>query len=456
MRRNGMATLRAAARGAAKPRQLEIKAVQSPWFHERRALEVFRTLGDCWNHRADPLRGGFCAGLTPPQRISTPTALRADPLKLGHYFFFQALTMRGGINSDDAFRSTRILWEHYPHLFDPRTVAAMPEAEFIRAIREVARKFQGADSEKGAGTYSYKLKEHVDNWRENADALIRAFDGDIRNVYRTDPPHAHRPEASRFEATFRGVAGAFAGMQRKIFSLLTMWLQEFGLVEEFPLPLIVDFHCLRILFEHEIILAPFARLGPGTTKNRARRRPPGMRRYPAVRISNRLVDAVIRWSEGFLVRHGLNSYPVSHGLWFLSRELCADYYGNTSFAKQKPKRRAVTARLVTDEELRSVTSWPASYRDSCRFCPVEATCRVRIPAGPYYDWGVMVRAGEHLTYPGRAPELVPGWRWLPARFRNAKARNGLGRRPPPSPPLTNGDQLLLFPRRKRRVAQSKP
>ncbi|MBI4099324.1 hypothetical protein HY442_02260 [Candidatus Parcubacteria bacterium] len=450
-----MATLRLRKRGAAKPRQLELTSVnpRGPWFNERRALEVFRVLADCWEHRDDPLRGGFYAGLTAPQQIYTPSVLRADPIKLGQYLFFQSLTMRGGINSDDAFRSTRILWEHHPHLFDPHIVAAMPEAKFFRAIREVARDFQGADSEKGAGTYSYKLEEHVDNWRENAGTLIRIFDGDIQNVYRAVTSREHRPEASRFEATFRAVDGTFAGMQRKIFSLLTLWLQEFGLVERFALPLIVDFHCLRILFEHEILLAPFARLGPGNTKNRARRRPPGMRRYPAVRVSNRLVDAVIRWSEDFLVRHGLDSYPVSHGLWFLSRELCADYYGNKSFAKSDRKRRAVTARLVKDEELRSVTSWPMSYRDSCRFCPVEATCRIRIPAGPYYDWGVMVRAGEHLTYPGRAPELMPGWRQLPGRYRNAKSRRGLARRPAAKPRAQNGHQLKLFQARKRQPGQ---
>lgn len=444
-----MATSRRTERGAAKPRQLELKALRphGPWFNERRALEVFRTLAECWEGRADPIRGGFLAGLVVPQQAYTPTCLRSDPVKFGHYLFFQALTMRGGINSDDAFRATRMLWTQHPHLFDPVVVAQMPEAEFFRAIRRTAREFQGADSAEGAGTYSYKLEEHVDHWRENAGRLNRDFGGDVRAIY---------AGVRGFEEGFGRVDGVFGGMRRKIFSLLTMWLQEFGLIPKFPLPLIVDFHCLRVLFEQEILLAAAFRLGPGKSKNPARRRPSALRSYRAVRITERLVDEVTWWSQDFLIRHRLDSYAVSHGLWFLSRELCAAYHGNKSFGKPDPKRRAVTARLVTDEELRVLDNWPRNYRDPCRFCPVETTCKVRIPAGPYYDWGVMVQTGEHVPYPGRKQELAADWRWLPALFRNAKARNGLARRPPASPPPTSDNQLLLFPRQKRRGNRPKP
>lgn len=448
-----MATSRRTERGAAPPRQLELTALRphGPWFNERRALEVFRVLAHSWENRDDALCGGFYAGLIPPQQEYTPDELRGKPLELGRYFFFQALTMRGGINSVDAFRATRMLWEKHPVLFDPVQVVETPEAEFLRAIRQTAHELQGARGTKGAGTYSYKLEENVNHWRENARRLIKEFGGDIRTIYQG---------VRGFEEGFARVDGVFKGMRRKIFSLLTMWLQEFGLIPEFALPIIVDFHCLRVLFEQEILLARPFRLGPGKSKNPARRRPPALRNYLAVRITERLVDEVIWWSQDFLIRHRLDAYAVSHGLWFLSRELCAAYHGNKSFGTPDPKRRAVTARLVTDEELRAMRAWPRTYRDPCRFCPVEDTCRVRIPAGPYYDWGVMVHAGAHIPYPGRRDELATDWRWLPARFRNAKARNGLARRPTATPkPVPNNNQLQLFltrTRRKRQASQDKP
>ena len=128
-------------------------------------------------------------------------------------------------------------------------------------------------------------------------------------------------------------------------------------------------------------------------------------------------------------------YDVAHGLWYLSRTLCASYQGNRSKEKRLEGRRTITEFLVDAEALKRGEGWPKNYRDPCRFCPVERTCKVAIPSGPYFDWGVMVKAGRHVRYPFRQKRFGGiSWRAMPGSFRSSKNRqlvstngNGNGR-----------------------------
>lgn len=400
-------------------------------FNNFLAGKVFHTLARMWQGR-----DGIFSGLQAPQQRDVPKELREETRaqELCQYLFFQALSMRGGVNSDDAFHLTAELWNMHPELFCPSKAMTTEEKAFIAAVKEAAAKMHPLLSEKGkrAGAYSYLLGEHARHWRENAAALVKHFDGDIRTAY-----HG----ISSFEESFGRVEKKFKGMRRKIFALLTMWLQEFSLIEGFPLPVIVDFHCLRFLAQQRIITVKMKPLGPGKSTRPERQRARALQKLPALHVTEALINTVMSWSEGFLKTCGLSSYDVSHALWFLSRELCASYYGNRSFARQLGPRRSITARIVPDKELKTISGWPKTYKDLCRYCPFENTCKMRIPAGPYFDFGRLVNAGRHIVYPGRSLPLDP--QWLPELPVAGKSPSSVRQKPPPDK-VTNSRQGFLF------------
>ena len=201
-------------------------------------------------------------------------------------------------------------------------------------------------------------------------------------------------------------------MRRKIFSLLVSWLIEFGLIGQFHIPLIVDFHVLRALLQLGILNVSWRPLGKGNPKIEARRRPRALWKCPSVRISETLVNEVIHWSYEFLLENNLSPFHVHNALWNLSRVLCAQYYGNKSFSvarkdKKQGKRYGITASLVDANALARGIGWPKGYRDLCRSCPQEKYCELAIAAGPYYDWGALLISGRHVIYPYRNG-VLPG------------------------------------------------
>jgi|SRR3989344_183099 len=366
--------------------------------NEKRALLFFQTLGDWWREKK-----GFYAGQIQPQLVWLPDGIRDNPIKLGDWFFCVALPMRGGINSDDAFRFMYELYADRSDLFDPYITMHLKPEEIALATEKVAARIHpgGSQGEKKKGTFSYQSYQHEKIWIYNAKMLVEHWGGDLRNIF---------DGALDFEKAFARVdhkrsAKGFRGMRRKIFSLMTMWLMEFKLILEFDLPLIIDFHAIRELLSHEILEVEFKELGPGKPKNKERLRPESLWKLPSIHITEGFVDQVILWSLAFLKKHRkvLKQYDVAHGKWFLSRVLCAAYYGNKSFEQKHEDgiRRGLTERVVADEELKNPRNWPMRYRDPCRLCPVEKTCKARFPQGPYFDWGAMVKAGRHLDFPLR-------------------------------------------------------
>lgn len=398
-------------------------------FDEARALSVFATCGEWYRERR-----GFYARLVPPQQAHTPPAVRKDPVSLGAWFSCAAVAMRGGINSEAAFIFLEELYTRSPFLFTPEFASGLTVEEFVAEVRATARAIhnngRGSFGKKQAGTLSYKLEEHADAWIENAAALTKCWRGDVREIFR---------DVATFEEAYARVRSErgperpenFSGMQRKIFSLLALWLQEFGLIRSLPLPLIVDFHANRLLLQQRVVVPQWEPLGEGRSKEPALRRPANLAAYPAVHVTKEFVGKVIAWSLEFLARHCLSAHDVSHGVWFLSRELCASYFGNRSFTKEVEtgdgrKLRRVQ-RFVDPARLATVDGWPKQYRDPCALCPVESTCALAIPNGSYYDWGRMVNAGPHVSYPGRAyhPLLLPGidWRGFPSSFPSGKQKH---------------------------------
>lgn len=374
-------------------------------FDKGRAREVFTVLTAAYAERQ-----GIFGQVVLPQDRWPPAKERhllGNGKELANWFFFVALPMRGGVLSEEPFKVWWELRKEAPELFTPELIVREWSAADIEKIlkRTVRRRKNGGEltlADEDGEIAGYKTGEHADSWYNNAAALLRRWDGDARNIFEG---------VTDFEEAFarvdyeRNKADGIKGMRRKIFSLLTIWLQEKKLIPIFPTPIPVDFHALRILWATEIVTGSdwetLYKPKPG--------QPEQLCGKPAVRVTEPFMDQVAVWSQRFLADNGFSHLAVNPALWFLSRTLCAELFQNSV-------RESGYLFVDTDDLRRNPQLWPRKYKNPCLYCSVERFCWWAIPSGPYYKWGLLIKIGERVPYP--QANLFPGfWRNVPPKFR---------------------------------------
>ncbi len=396
-------------------------------FNEERALKLFTVLTDYWRNK----KGIFTDITLPQDRYPLP----ADPIAAARWFFFAAITQRGGVVSEDPFKWLWSLWEAYPEVYDPHEVARSWTAEKIaeKFIQVVKAKnlngsmpthtqtllWPGSDLRiprqkrirpKSQEKAFYKLEEFANSWYQNALALARHWGGDLRNVFWG---------VTEFEEAFRRIdykraptTVSFGGMRRKIFSLLVIWLQEKNLIPQFPGPIPVDFHAIRVLVSTGVIDAKgFTPFIPRKAEQES------LRGRLALQITERVTDEIALWSQRFCAKNGFSHMDINPAVWVLSRELCAQQLQNSG---RENSDGSVT--LVDAKELqRNPTLWPEEYRDACSRCPIESLCVRTLPNRPYYRWGVAMTA-ERIPFPHHILRgtVLPGIRHCDLVFVEAR------------------------------------
>lgn len=371
-------------------------------FDEKKAKEVFAILDEKWQN----LRGIFENVILPQDQ---QVIEYNESKELANFLFYGSLFMRGGVNSDDAFKWVFRLKEKFPKMFIPELVCFISSNEIEEVFLEVTKSIlNGKSSGKiGAGALSYKIKENSQNWHKNSLVLVKKWNGDIRNVYK-GCSGGYRD----FETAFlridsnKHVGLGFNGMRRKIFSLLTIMLQDAELIPLFPTPIPVDFHVFRVLLNTNIIsgeiLKPLAQ---------NKRYPTQLIGKPAIRVSEKLVDTVHKWSQKFISKNSFSHLYINPALWVLSRSLCSKHKQATS-----EKNRTVfmeNEKLVKNPEL-----WGGRYRNPCGCCPIENYCDGIVPSAPYYKWGLLVRF-DRVPY---HTSNLPGIFWSDFSFNAYKRR----------------------------------
>lgn len=366
-------------------------------FDEKRAYEVFSILDKLWVNG----EGVFKDILLPQDIWPIPN----DDKKLANYYFFCALAMRGGIISEDPFRWFYELLQRYPEMYDPKTVAEKWNPQKIEsAIKEVTKIILGdnAVGEKEVGVIGYKLDQHSQNWFANAKTLHENWGGDLRNVYWG---------VSEFEEAFRRVdyrvnAYGFGGMRRKIFSLLTIWLQEKHLINVFPTPLPVDFHCLRILWASGIIDIK------AEVPNAVKQYYPTFAGNPSIRVNESFIDMITRWSQKFLQKSGISHLHINPAVWVLSRDLCSTHIQNGS--------RGEGTILFDDKAMnKKPHKQLLKHKEPCEYCPIEHLCDGVLPAATYYRRGVLMRL-KRSVFAGHLPGV--DWKALAGEKLETKRR----------------------------------
>lgn len=379
-------------------------------FNEKIALEVFRILDDAWANK----KGIFSDIILPQDLWISKNLWKSFSEKdQANFLFYGSLPMRGGLVSEDPFKWLWALRQKFPEMFDPKIVSEKWSPEKIKkAFKSVTKELLNGigTGKKGGGALSYKMKQHAENWYKNSKNLYRFYESDIRNVFK----HG----VIDFEEAFRRIdykrSGAcFFGMRRKIFSLLTIFLQEKNLIPVFPTPIPVDFHALRILWSTKIlILRDWAKPFKPTQK----KHPKQLKGKLSIRVWESLTDQTAKWSQEFLEKHKISHLNINPALWVLSRSLCSEHLQTSS--RKDGKEFFTKGRLMKNPNL-----WPKNYKNPCSFCFVEKFCKYAIPAAPYYTGGLLIRM-ERVPYIMRR---LSGINWSEVEFfKPQRNRRGAG------------------------------
>lgn len=372
-------------------------------FNEEIALAVFKIVGDLWREKK-----GIFENIVLPQERYMP-AIYNDK-DYANWLFYAALPMRGGLISEDPFKWLLALWEKFPEMFDPKIVSEKwsPDkiGEAFKVVTPAILNGNGTGEKGGAGALSYKMGEHSKAWYENSLSLHRYWGGDIRNVFWG---------VTDFEEAFRRIdyyhtEVGFKGMRRKIFSLLVIWLQEKKFIPIFPTPIPIDFHALRVMIATDVIrfeevAKPFVCKNP--------KHPLQLEGKLSLRIAERFIDAVAKWTQKFIWGNGLSHLDVNPAVWVLSRNLCAEHFQSLARGGRKS--------FVESNDL-SMNSWPKTYKNPCGYCPIENYCKWIIPSAPYYQWGLLIRLGKRVAYPINQLPGIDWTRFIPYKPRKNSRR----------------------------------
>lgn len=364
-----------------------IKVVGKTYFDEGRARIVFEVLDRLWKEQKGIFRNEFL----PQNQVNHPENFQ----ERANWLFCAVLTQRGGLLSEQPFGLLSVLLKKNPEMFNPKEVSLWPLDAIREAFIDAAQIYYG-NNEKGAGSFNYKLGEHPFAWKNNAEVISRCWDGDPRSIFKG---------VSDFEGAFarvdhkRNNGSGLKGMRRKIFALYTIWMQEQDLIPVFPSPFPVDFHALRILFSSSIIPASQFRDG-------------------IVRVSERLVNDIHLWSQGFIVAEGFSHLRINPALWMLSRNLCAR---SAQHGTRNSVERQYSPTSPTSAEWNMLWS---KDRIPCVYCPVEKWCQWVIPSAPYYHDGKIEILGERhkcadTFLPGILSHDVVSKRYLKGRSKMA-------------------------------------
>ncbi|RJQ13916.1 hypothetical protein C4553_02070 [Candidatus Parcubacteria bacterium] len=361
-------------------------------FNEEVAKGVFTILQQEWDLR----RGIFEGVITPEDRWPAPES----PRDHANFLLFGSLPMRGGMVSDDPFKWLNEMRNQSPSLFDPALVVEGWTAERILQAFQTATKALlngNGTGVLGAGALSYKMREHADSWMHNSEVLVRHWGGSVLKVFEG---------VSSFEEAFARIdrykktngkpnEASFVGMRMKIFSLLTIWLQNKNLIPVFPTPIPVDFHALRVLWQTGVVeVDGLSSFDPSTHKTKdptKRAHLAALKGQMAFRVKPQITDEIAMWSQKFMTENGFSHQAINPAVWFLSRELCATQLQTQS--KDEGAKLFPAQLLLANPKL-----WPPSYQDPCCHCPLEHFCTGAVLARPYYVAGLLVRFNR-VPYP---------------------------------------------------------
>lgn len=352
-------------------------------FDEQKAGKVFQVLSNYYKNKE-----GLYGIVVLPQ--DARPLLSNEPKDIANWFFFIAHFMRGGVINDTQFDFFWCLFEEFPQFFNPAEIYDKwpPSQIYERALKFVASKIN-INGKGLAGVLGFKAEEHLRHLHHNAGIVKYCWGNNALNIFEG---------VKDFEQAFARIdyqkcRAGFLGIRRKIFALLTIWLQEAGVISFFPAPIPVDFHAMRIFLQTGIISNDQWVVG------KSERHPFLTGKYGR-RITEPFVDEIALWTQRFMFQQGFSHLVINPACWILSRELCAGHFQTRPVSKDYDE-------YVNPAELKKNPNlWPKRYKNPCAFCPIEQFCEGIVPSKPYYKWGLLVKL-TRVSYFNKKP-FLPG------------------------------------------------
>ncbi|MES3005413.1 MAG: hypothetical protein V4664_00510 [Patescibacteria group bacterium] len=353
-----------------------------------------------------------------------------DRKKHALFLWMSCYYMRGGIDSEVAFRRLTLIHERKPYLFDPawikkhvaKKIAGGQVPYSKRLVRHLKRHavYKELSRELSAHGLGFSLHDNTRFWILNAVKMENFWHGDPRELFHWvvsyDDLVGNIANKKKFSMNAHG---GFLGFQEKMVSMISYFLASTDLVDRHTIPVPVDFHVLRMLLANEIIV-PHWKVKPGKSI-----------------FSPKLLEVAREVTHRYCQERRVEMIELCDALWLFSRSMCSWHPDNISKTPDKSYQRKQQQKLRMNPlrvlELTSVgrptealspdkevglgrksrvvhtppvwtSSQLAAYDRSCRMCKLEKTCKRAIPAAPYYLSGQV-----HLrnrTFPEGKPTLL--------------------------------------------------
>jgi hypothetical protein len=304
----------------------------------------------------------------PPQaRQNLPKGLEWGSREHALFLFTLCYWMRGGIESSTATRQLARLYEADRSIF-------LPESETTLIAAELTKKFEAV----GLGFNSEQIGGI---WKDNLAKIAAQWGGDPRNIF--SGVTTYEEACYRIQNKQRR---GFRGFQEKMVSMITYFYMDADVIDRWNFPIPVDFHALRTLFAHEIMIADWNEFSAN-----------GYYTKPILAAARELF-------QKYSAKNNVDPVTLCEAVWLYSGLMCDKHPGNISRVSKKRKGR----KTKIDPVARWVSvAQTMAYKKACAFCTIQDTCRWCVPSAEYYIGGRIVLRGERDAPPGYAKSLFP-------------------------------------------------
>ncbi|NTV44512.1 MAG: hypothetical protein HGA67_02325 [Candidatus Yonathbacteria bacterium] len=308
---------------------------------------VFARLLDAYFHKEYPFN--LPEAIPPQVPENLPKSFRIGTREHALFLFKVCYWMRGGIKSNTAIKQLAKLYHADPKIFLPESESMIVEEELIQKLKDV-----------GLG---FNADEIASAWKKNLRTIGEKWQGDPRSLFADIVTYE---EACERIQNRRG--NGFHGFQEKMVSMLTYFYMDAGIVDPWHFPVPVDFHVLRTVFAHEIVIPESGDSGINGF------------------YSKPILATVRELFYNYCVLHNVDPLRLCDAVWLYSGLMCNQHPGNQSSVGERNGRKTMIAPVK-----RWTTAQTAVFERTCRMCPVRATCRWCVPSALYYIGGRIER-----------------------------------------------------------------
>ncbi len=149
--------------------------------------------------------------------------------------------------------------------------------------------------------------------------------------------------------------------------MLTYFYMDAGIVDRWNFPIPVDFHVLRTVFAHEIVVPdPEEFNGNGF-------------------YTKPILAAVRKLFQSYCAEHHVDPLRLCDAVWLHSGLMCSQHPGNQSIVGGRHGRNTELWPILRWSEAQEKT-----YERTCACCAIQGTCRWLVPSAEYYIRGRIV------------------------------------------------------------------